>query len=409
MSRNPNYYLFRKPHLRGVIDHQGKVLDEEISQLNSDSLKTIAEDDLVESLVQKYVLNPIIFNEGDIEVEQEDVKIDVSHDGMRLWSTPGPHFINGYKFVYHIPFQGDGELFQYENAIFPMRIPYGKVQGRYLIIEAEVENPERDNPDAHMQGDFNLIKQFVDQTNEDIKPFNDGLEARIRRGVASRKEKLASAGNYLASSKFKVRQKSGTTFPTTEVARRESISITTTSTASGRKPEPTLPIAEYNHILEIIKHHTLTMERSPSTYKNMGEEEIRDTLLAQLNGHYKGKATAEAFNKSGKTDILVRDNDKNIFIGECKIWGGGDLFLKTIDQLLGYTAWRDTKTSLIIFNRNKDLSAVLAQIPDLVHQHPNFVRDLEGGDETDFRYVLHHNDDKSRELYMTVLIVEVPA
>jgi hypothetical protein len=50
---------------------------------------------------------------------------------------------------------------------------------------------------------------------------------------------------------------------------------------------------------------------------------------------------------SGKTDILIRDNDKNIFIAECKFWGGPKLFKETIDQLLGYTSWRDTKTHCV--------------------------------------------------------------
>jgi hypothetical protein len=140
----------------------------------------------------------------------------------------------------------------------------------------------------------------------------------------------------------------------------------------------------------------------------MGEEALRDIFLAQLNGHYQGMASGEAFNVSGKTDILIRDNDRNVFIGECKIWGGDMLFVETIDQLLGYTAWRDTKTALIIFNRNKDLSAVLAKIPVLVKNHPNFKRELPNHGETNFRYVIHHNDDKARELYMAVIVVEIP-
>jgi hypothetical protein len=29
---------------------------------------------------------------------------------------------------------------------------------------------------------------------------------------------------------------------------------------------------------------------------------------------------AEALNVSGKTDILIREHDENLFIAECKIW-----------------------------------------------------------------------------------------
>jgi hypothetical protein len=64
------------------------------------------------------------------------------------------------------------------------------------------------------------------------------------------------------------------------------------------------------------------MERSPSAFHHMDEEALRTHFLVQLNGHYEGQATGETFNYEGKTDILVRSGDRNIFIAECKFWGG---------------------------------------------------------------------------------------
>jgi hypothetical protein len=78
--------------------------------------------------------------------------------------------------------------------------------------------------------------------------------------------------------------------------------------------------------------------------------------------------------------------------------------------LLGYTSWRDTKTAIIIFNRNKNTSAVLAQIPELVKGHPNFKSEVTGfKHQTGFRFVLHHRDDKNREFTLTVLVFDVPS
>ncbi|MBX8785546.1 hypothetical protein HBA94_17455, partial [Ochrobactrum sp. GRS2] len=73
------------------------------------------------------------------------------------------------------------------------------------------------------------------------------------------------------------------------------------------KPEPVLAENDYQHILKIIQDMTLVMERSPSSFATMQEEDIRQHFLVQLNGHYDGKATGETFNAEGKTDILVRD------------------------------------------------------------------------------------------------------
>ena len=81
------------------------------------------------------------------------------------------------------------------------------------------------------------------------------------------------------------------------------------------KPEPVLPDAEYDYILTVIDHMSQTIERSPSTFVQMKEEQMRDLILVNLNGHYEGDATGETFNAKGKTDILIRADGRNVFIG----------------------------------------------------------------------------------------------
>ena len=130
--------------------------------------------------------------------------------------------------------------------------------------------------------------------------------------------------------------------------------------------------------------------------------------MVQLNGQYEGQATGETFNYEGKTDILIRAEGKNIFIAECKYWNGLRKFVETIDQLLGYVSWRDTKAAIIIFNRNKNFSRVIEGIPDAVKAHPNFKRVVDDNGEGRSKYILAHRDDKNREMILTVLAFDVP-
>jgi hypothetical protein len=128
-----------------------------------------------------------------------------------------------------------------------------------------------------------------------------------------------------------------------------------------------------------------------------------------LNGHYEGGATGETFNYEGKTDILIRVQGKNIFIAECKYWSGPKKLRETIDQLLSYSSWRDTKVAIIIFNRKKNFSAVLDSIPPIVDAHPNCKRFIGRQSETNFRYTFAHRDDPNRELTLTVMAFDVPS
>jgi len=152
----------------------------------------------------------------------------------------------------------------------------------------------------------------------------------------------------------------------------------------------------------------LVMERSPSAFVDMDEESLRTHFLVQLNGHFEGSATGETFNYMGKTDILIRVDGKNIFIAECKFWGGPKKLTETIDQILSYSSWRDTKIAVIMFNKNKNFSAVLDAIPPTIEKHQNYKRSISQVSETRFRYVMSHRNDPSREILLTVLVFDVP-
>ena len=73
---------------------------------------------------------------------------------------------------------------------------------------------------------------------------------------------------------------------------------------------------------------------------------------------------------SGKTDILVRHEGRNAFIGECRFWHGPKKFDEGIEQLLGYTTWRDTKAAIILFITNKNATAAIDSAGDCLAAHP---------------------------------------
>ena len=83
-------------------------------------------------------------------------------------------------------------------------------------------------------------------------------------------------------------------------------------------------------------------------------------------------------------------------------------FLETIDQLLSYLSWRDTKAAVVVFNRNADFSAVLAKMAEATPKHPHFKRKSDRLDERAFRYVFGQPGDANREITLTVLAFDIP-
>ena len=111
-------------------------------------------------------------------------------------------------------------------------------------------------------------------------------------------------------------------------------------------------------------------------------------------------------------DILIRHNNKNLFIAECKFWKGEKGLIETINQLFGYLTWRDTKTAILIFNKNKNFTSVLEKIRSTLptHDYHKRIHSLKSQDlqlETIFSYVFHFPNDLERDVYITILTFDL--
>lgn len=82
--------------------------------------------------------------------------------------------------------------------------------------------------------------------------------------------------------------------------------------------------------------------------------------------------------------------------------------LDTIDQLLGYLTWRDSKTAIVCFVDRKDFSAVLKQIEEKTKEHLCFIRYLGSKDETWLDFEFHLPGDEGRSVSVAILAFHVP-
>jgi hypothetical protein len=127
----------------------------------------------------------------------------------------------------------------------------------------------------------------------------------------------------------------------------------------------------YEEILSILKNAGATMERTPNSYRSMGEEDLRNVLLASLNSSFNGVATGEAFRNNGKTDICIEAENRAAFVAECKMWTGEKEVAPAIAQLDSYLTWRDCKTALIYFVRRKDFLSVANKMSNVLREQEN--------------------------------------
>lgn len=384
-------------------------LSEAVKAFDADRYLSTASQDITEYFVGQFSLDLPIIAVDQITVGQREVSIEAGSDRWGYHYSSGQNVRLGVEYECHLPFSGTADLFSVQPTTYSMGGVRASVHGNIVIIRVSGVDLGATQVKSSFDEIIKTIQQHLGWLAPSVVAWNATLGNSIPTMVEARRQKLMSDRNVVANLGFKLRERPGEarTFVAPEVRRKISPSLPPVGSVSW-KPEPILSDAIYEHILQVVGSGAVLMERSPSTFHGLGEEALRDHFLFLLNGHFEGQATGETFNKLGKTDILIRSQNRNIFIGECKFWGGPKILTETLTQLLGYTSWRDTKVAIIIFNRNKDFTRVLEQVRPATEAHPNFKRFVSQTSETRFNFVFGQPDDDQRELLLSILIFDIP-
>jgi hypothetical protein len=406
------FVLFNNVSILDVLPDQLRQIKQKVQEFKADYLLNASEDDLVASLVDEFTLDVPVLDEEGAHVDHHEQQIDVSRDPMRMiFDRSQPFYIPGTRITIIVPFSGDGNIFGLQPQSGTFSVGRSRAEVKKGEIHFTFSGPSLDGNAVRREFDneLGLIRQNLGNLKAAIDRHSAELPTKVRQEIQQRKTKLLADAKMVAAIGFPIKKREGipTTYALPVQKRRPRIERPASSSATFQ-PEPTLAMAEYDEILAIVRNMVKVMEQSPKAFEKMGEEDLRTHFLVQLNGQYEGRATGETFNYLGKTDILIREEGKNVFIAECKFWGGEKQFLETIDQLLSYLSWRDTKTAVLIFNRNQNFTEVLRKLEESTPKHPNFKRLIAKLDESSFRYVFHQPEDKNREVVLTVLVFNVP-
>lgn len=404
-------HFFAELDLRKVMEYREKQMIEEIDGFSENQVLNTAPEDLVQFVVEKYRIEPVRLLKDQMRADVDDVQVDVSRDPHRVvFNRSKPLMRPGTATTVEIPFEGEEDLFRCVASKRSLSPPRGAVDGRLVKHRITQTNPDANEVRKGIDEWVREIETNLERIENDLNPWNDRLPQSARARLERRRKKFLDDRNFgeALGIPLKRRDDDPGTYITQEV-RRKSPPTPPRPSSEPYKPEPAISDGEYEHILDVIRRSAVMLERSPTAFSGMDEEQLRDQFLVTLNSHYEGSATGETFNASGKTDILIRVKERNVFIAECKIWRGAKALSEAIDQLLGYMTWRDTKAALIVFNKNRNLSNVLVQVPDTLKAHGSFkrARNVEG--ETSFRVVLASPGDPNREILLTVLVFDVPA
>jgi len=166
-----------------------------------------------------------------------------------------------------------------------------------------------------------------------------------------------------------------------------------------------IDLIQFDKLIKALRYLTADMQRRPEQFQNLKEENIRDRMLTPINVTFKGRGNAEAKNRKGKTDILVRTKDGlNEHIFELKVWDGIKTLEEAVLQLQSYLSWHNNYSGIIMFCYNSNFTSILNETEEFLKMNFNFDK-REQYIDSEFRFRLSNPTDKFKtvETHLTFI------
>jgi hypothetical protein len=419
--RGKTQKLFAQASLNDWLARLREDCKEQVLDASEETLLGADADAWAAQLAEAFAVEPVVIRHDEVWADdQGECQVDVRHEHQtRFISDPSqPALIPGRRVVIHIPFEGNEKLLRVygnQRSMSPPRAAIGNGEVKLVF-----EYPHDRRPAIKSLTDALIadIERHITWQLSDIERHNCELANFAREVIEQRRQRVLADRSHLDGLGIPVRKRADapTTYAAPGITRRPSPTRARATRVTASPPmEPTLVGDFWGHIIGVLAAATRTMERSPADYAHWSEEQLRDNLLMLLNTHYEGDVTGETFQRAGKTDLLVRHEDRNLLVGECKWWSGAAAFTQpdrkepsALDQLLSYTTWRDGKLALVVFVGRKDIGRVLASAHDALVAHPAVVSVADEAPEGQLRARVVAPGDEERTAELAVLFAHLP-
>ena len=384
----------------------------EIESLENDYVLKASPVELEQYYVSEVTITPLTLSAKEHYIDnQQGTQLDVSHDFRRGAFGDERIVVKGTVLDIAVPFTGDPDLWRIRPSTYSLSgYPELEIRDGVVVFSRSFpdDSPESERLKTEIERTINSLENAVANLASDVENHNRETSKEVRAALERKLTKAKAAVTAVADLGIPIRIRAAPTTFVVPTKRRKSPISRPLVLKDKFAPEPTIEQQVYEHILGVLKSMALVIERDPTSFASLSEETIRTHFLLQLNGHYEGSATGETFNSSGKTDILVRVSDRNVFIAECKFWGGPTSFSNAIDQLLGYLSWRDSKCALLIFNKTKASSAIRKKMHETMIARAEHRKTLAHDHNGDSRYVFVKPSDPGRQIQIATMLFDVP-
>ncbi|MEJ7738998.1 MAG: hypothetical protein WKF97_16355 [Chitinophagaceae bacterium] len=400
--------IFVKFQLSDFIFKKRNQLVTEIDKL--EVFDTVSHTQILEDFVRRYTLEPLKLNKPVPEGGHKETNRHIKDPSSGIDIKQKVFEVN-----VRLTFEGEGQLFYCRPPLWYKTEPTSFIFdpfNKYIIITIQLADLSEQMFQHEVDKAVNEWELNIPGINAGVRPWNSELRGLIDALLIERKLFVGEKHRFLQNIGLKINPASDQFMIPPPIAKKfVPKPVSDTSTEYNKQVTSTLQEEVYNDIIEVLYNVGRAIERKPSLYNLKYEEDLRDMFILFLETRYESTAgVGEAFNKKGKTDILLKytKDGTNIFVAECKFWTGPRKYHETIDQLFGYLTTRDSKAAIMIFVDQKNFQGVITSIKKGTPKHPQYEAIYKERYDSSFGYKFSLPDDQHKIIQVEVMLFHFP-
>ncbi|MCV7117059.1 hypothetical protein [Mycobacterium nebraskense] len=397
--------FMRGQQLAELLGRSARTAFDELEHLDPDTLLSENIDVLVHGLLARHMPEPVSVDWTAVAgtpVQETTIERTTMEFGERR-----NYRIPGSRMTISWPLTGSAEILRRQASQFTLSPDRGIVRDDSIQLEIEATELSTEFVERQMAEVREDVDRRITWANHDVALNRTAVERELKQAAEARRARIIENRRISSALNIPITP-TGVQRPPVPALRRQ-VPLQLRRVSAEFTPEPVLDKAIYQDILDVVENWARSLERTCTPpIRALGEETLRDLLLGTLNGYWQGAAGGELFNGEGKTDILIRENGRNVFIAECKVWGGAKKATAALDQLLSYLVWRDTKAALIVFIKRSTPSEIIDRLQAAVREHPRHLLTAEDSDPSRRAEYVFTAEDAGRRIELAVIPVVVP-
>ena len=216
--------LFHRFELRAALEELDNKLTRSVEAVSASEILSRSPDHLAAELCHAFRINPPVLRESGIQASQEETQVDVSQDPRRFISDRSvPFHLPGTTVSFHVPFDGDPELFGARPSSFTLSPPHADVGDGELVFSFERLDHDARAVKGEFERDLAAVRQNLSWIQNDVAPFNEALQEKAKQRIERRRERLLKDQGMVSQLGYPLRRRENAprTYATLHRARRD--------------------------------------------------------------------------------------------------------------------------------------------------------------------------------------------